>query len=336
VNVIIEIKGREAIPIRALPLLCEWGTLNPERLAGTLGRVTDDERHPLFGKLHGMTAYHVDDGTVHPVEEHHWRDHIYRNLQALSDTIKHTEITHETGHSEWRIKALAMLPKDAFVWKDEYALIYDEAYGVERRMKLSGDAHNAPLPSGRKPPIELNFNPFVGDDMQPLIQAALDAIRRAVYLGSMEQVSLPTVAILPLTSEVLAPAKTPTTQAPLIAATVMEQVSLPTVKILPITSEVLAPAKTPTTQAPLIAVTDTKPWLLIDQRDPKPAQRWYTSARYFARELVNGDSTLLVKKARLANLVSNSLGEARIFKRGGKKPPSAATVLKALANVTLA
>jgi hypothetical protein len=305
------------------------------------------------------------------VEEHHWRDHIYRNLQALSDTIKHTEITHETGHSEWRVKSLAMLPKDAFVWKDEYALIYDKAYGVRRRTGLSGDAHNAPLPSGGKPPIELNFNPLVDDDMQPLIQAALDAIRSATYLGSMEQVSLPTVAmlphtseviapaktptthapliavtdmehvsvptvaILPLTSEVLAPAKTPTTQAPLIAATDMEHVSVPTVAILPLTSEVLAPAKTPTTQAPLIAATDTKPWLLIDQRDPKPAQPWYTPARFFARKLVIGDSTLLLKKALLANQVSKSLAEVRIFKRGGIKPPSAVTVLKALANVNL-
>jgi hypothetical protein len=335
VNVIIKINGREAIPIRALPLLCEWGTMNPQKLAGALGRVTDDERRPLFENLHEMTAYHVEDGTVHPVEEHHWRDHIYRNLQALSDTIKHTEITHETGHSEWRVKSLAMLPKDAFVWKDEYALIYDKAYGVRRRTGLSGDAHNAPLPSGGKPPIELNFNPLVDDDMQPLIQAALDAIRSATYLGSMEQVSLPTVAMLPHTSEVIAPAKTPTTHAPLIAVTDMEHVSVPTVAILPLTSEVLAPAKTPTTQAPLIAATDTKPWLLIDQRDPKPAQPWYTPARFFARKLVIGDSTLLLKKALLANQVSKSLAEVRIFKRGGIKPPSAVTVLKALANVNL-
>jgi hypothetical protein len=38
VNVIIQINGREAIPVRALPLLAGWGTMNPEKIAGALGR----------------------------------------------------------------------------------------------------------------------------------------------------------------------------------------------------------------------------------------------------------------------------------------------------------
>lgn len=43
----------------------------------------------------------------------------------------------------------------------------------------------------------------------------------------------------------------------------------------------------------------TKPWEIPDPRDLKPKQDWYISARYFARQLVEDDSTLLVKRDRL-------------------------------------
>lgn len=189
-RVVIKINGRDAIPVRALPLLAEWRTMYPEKIAGALGRVTDDGRPPLplFGNLHDMNAFYAEDGVIHPMAEHHWRDHIYRNLKALSDTIKHAEITHETGHAEWRVKALGVLPNDAFVWKDEYELIYDLTYRVGSRTKQPGDAHNPPLLSGGKPPVALNFTPPVPDDMQPLLQAALNAIGRAISTGSTTQI----------------------------------------------------------------------------------------------------------------------------------------------------
>lgn len=177
-NVIIQINGREAVPVRALPLLAKWGTMHPQKIAGALGRVTDDDSRPLFDHLYDMNAYYVEAGTVNPVAAHHWRDHIYRKLQALSDTIKHSEITHETGHSEWRVKALGVLPKDAFVWRDEYELIYDRTYGIGSRTRESGDTHTPPVMSKGKPPVELNFNPLVEDELKPLVQAALDAIGR--------------------------------------------------------------------------------------------------------------------------------------------------------------
>ena len=76
-----------------------------------------------------------------------------------------------------------------------------------------------------------------------------------------------------------------------------------------------------------------KPWLQVDPRDPNPKQHWYTPARYFARQHVIADTTLLTKKLTLADKVSSSLAGVGIFKRGGKKPPAPDTVLKAFANV---
>lgn len=78
-----------------------------------------------------------------------------------------------------------------------------------------------------------------------------------------------------------------------------------------------------------------QPWLEPDPRDPKPEQSWYTPARYFARQLVKENSTLLTKKPLLAKKVAQSLSNVGIYKRGGKFPPSYGTILKAFRNVSL-
>jgi hypothetical protein len=80
---------------------------------------------------------------------------------------------------------------------------------------------------------------------------------------------------------------------------------------------------------------DDKPWLIADSNDPDPDYSWYTPARYFARQLVKDDSTLLTKRKLLSTKVAQSLNTAGIKKRGGKQSPSATTILKAFANVTL-
>ena len=80
---------------------------------------------------------------------------------------------------------------------------------------------------------------------------------------------------------------------------------------------------------------DLAPWLIADQRDPIAEQPWYIPARYFARELVKSDSTLLIKRPVLAKQVAHSLGNAGVLKRGGKKPLLDTTILKALANIDL-
>jgi len=81
--------------------------------------------------------------------------------------------------------------------------------------------------------------------------------------------------------------------------------------------------------------SDAKPWLVADPKDPTPAQPWYTPARYFGRQLIKDDPTLLQKSLILADKVSKSLDKVGIHKRGGVKPFAADTILKAFANVKL-
>lgn len=89
----------------------------------------------------------------------------------------------------------------------------------------------------------------------------------------------------------------------------------------------------PTKQHPFNG--DAKPWLVADPKDPSTAQSWYTPARYFARQLIKEDSTLLLKRMRLAEKVSKSLADEGIYKRGGVKPFAADTILKAFINIKL-
>lgn len=93
---------------------------------------------------------------------------------------------------------------------------------------------------------------------------------------------------------------------------------------------VTAPATGTATPAPV----DETPWLVVDPKDPIAKHHWFTPARYFARQLVRSDSTLLNKKLVLADKVSQSLYSVGIYKRGGKKRHAADTVLKAFSNVT--
>lgn len=84
------------------------------------------------------------------------------------------------------------------------------------------------------------------------------------------------------------------------------------------------------TTAKTKAVNDeTKPWLIKELKDPNPIQPWYTPARYFARQLVTDDSTLLTKRSLLAEKTAQSLFSAGIYGRIKNKKLDAGTVLKA-------
>ena len=77
----------------------------------------------------------------------------------------------------------------------------------------------------------------------------------------------------------------------------------------------------------------SKPWLVVDPKDPESKYDWYTPARYFARKLVEEDSLLLTKRDILAVKVVTLLTGAGIKKRGGKKTFDPNTIKKSLSNI---
>lgn len=101
------------------------------------------------------------------------------------------------------------------------------------------------------------------------------------------------------------------------------------IEAAPITQTLHAPIK-----AELINSAEN-PWNIVNPEDPEPLQPWFTPARYFARQLVKDDSTLLIKRELLANKTSQSLFNAGIFGRTKNKALDAGTILKAFNNVSL-
>jgi len=94
----------------------------------------------------------------------------------------------------------------------------------------------------------------------------------------------------------------------------------------------IAEFKTVKTKKPTNADV-SKPWLVVDPKDPESKYYWYTPARYFARKLVEEDSLLLTKRDILAAKVVTLLTEVGIKKRGGKKPFDPNTIKKSLSNI---
>ena len=155
-NVILKIQDREAIPVRAIPLLTNWEVLSPDELADALA---GGEHGYAF---HDIFAYRIEDKEVQPVVQTWWENFPCRALKALSDRIKATEISHETGYQEWRKQSLNELPEGVFVWKDEFESRYLRRYGRDGTtfMTASGNAMSEDEQQRR---VALNFAPFIAE-----------------------------------------------------------------------------------------------------------------------------------------------------------------------------
>lgn len=79
--------------------------------------------------------------------------------------------------------------------------------------------------------------------------------------------------------------------------------------------------------------TVDKPWLIANSSDPVAAYSWYIPARYFARETLKTEPTLLAKKSVLAGRVNVLFKKYEIKKRGGVNNFDDSTIKKAFTNV---
>lgn len=156
-NTIVEISGRKALPVRAIPLLTDWRGLTPDEVAQILAG--DSDYWPSFD---GLSAHRLQpDGSTESIPPRWWASWVVRKLQAISDTIKARQITHETGVQQWRSESLVQLPAGVFVWLDEFQAAHTNEYGPEG-MRARGN------PTGFDPSAHaLNFNPHPDPNVAP-------------------------------------------------------------------------------------------------------------------------------------------------------------------------
>ncbi|WP_156949893.1 hypothetical protein [Simplicispira psychrophila] len=128
-NVVVLIDGREAIPVRAIPLLTNWASMSPDIVARVLAADED-----VFG-FEGLQAYHLEAGLPRQILPVWWKKSCVRELKALSERLESTHAGHETQHAQWRDESLLLLPAGAFVWKDEYTTLHDSNWASRLREK---------------------------------------------------------------------------------------------------------------------------------------------------------------------------------------------------------
>lgn len=159
-KVIISIEGREAIPVRAIPLLTDWNVMWPDAVAKALA---GDES--CFG-FEGLCAYRMEGGEAKPIRATWWQSFAVRDLKALSDKIKSDQVTHESGHQMWRKESLAELPAGVFVWKDEYVPLYQGRFGPDELARSLGRE----ITQSERKARELDFAPFISAEHAALVK----------------------------------------------------------------------------------------------------------------------------------------------------------------------
>jgi hypothetical protein len=154
VNVVVLIDGREAVPVRAIPLLTNWETMSPDIVARALAWDEDSIR------FEGLQAFHYDN-RPRALPATWWENVACRKLRALRDSIKAAELTHETGLQEWRQKSIEVLPAGVFVWRDEFEPMHCRRYGPEGTTLLKNGVQVSGAEHERL--VALDFDPYIQD-----------------------------------------------------------------------------------------------------------------------------------------------------------------------------
>ena len=129
-NVIVWIEGREAIPVRAIPLLTNWESIPPAALAKVLAGNDD-----IFG-FEGLKAYQHEDGVVKAVTAAWWRSFSVKKLKALSERIELTYEHKDIKKNQWQLESMGLLPAGIFVWKNEYTTLHESNWDSRLRESL--------------------------------------------------------------------------------------------------------------------------------------------------------------------------------------------------------
>lgn len=155
-NVLVLIEGREAIPVRAIPLLTNWDVLSPDVVAEVLAGDSD-----FFHVFKGLIAHRVEHGVLKEIRPAFWENYIVPSIAVLSDRIKDKQVTYADGYSQWQSESLKALPAGAFVWRDEFEPRFWAKYGPEGETVLRITADERFEPVTRNEDIEPDFDPFI-------------------------------------------------------------------------------------------------------------------------------------------------------------------------------
>jgi hypothetical protein len=160
---VIQIKGRDAIPVRALPWLADWW-FGAQEVAEALGQ--DRENYPDFLNVR---AYRFSGDTVEAVSGREWRNTVTHSIECVIDK--------NLSHDLWRFEATAALPAGVFVWRDQWEPAYNlSSDGINRAFAIEGDDDCDEDEEDRA----LNFSPIITTDLAQLVTEGMPPIATAM------------------------------------------------------------------------------------------------------------------------------------------------------------
>ena len=167
----LTIEGREAIPVRAIPLVTSWN-LSPDEVATKVADL--DEWGRSFRKIN---AYHSPDSPTKfkPAE---W-DKFVVKLGALSARLKRQEsegMTWVECRVQWLDESIKQLPGGAFVWRDEFEAVYQK--------HIAETLLQEPLQEDKR---ELNLSPYCTDDSFRVVMAGFESYATKLYEKTFDE-----------------------------------------------------------------------------------------------------------------------------------------------------
>lgn len=111
---IVQIEGREAIPVRAIPFITGWG-LSPLDVANHFARIDSAP----FGFFDDVFTYHIQADSPVKMLPKEW-DAVRADLLALEAKTKAKHEDESIGYAAWRKDSVGLLPAAVFVFKDEF------------------------------------------------------------------------------------------------------------------------------------------------------------------------------------------------------------------------
>lgn len=145
---IIEIAGREAILVRALPFISN-GEIPPDLIPKWLANQDTFYRLPL------IQAFHIMDDQPVPIPALYW-ERIINRLDALQIELHATEPEDGANYPAWEVRSTEILPC-VFIWRDDFERAWSAIFGGEPGNPNAILSANPRDDSCRKP----NYYPFI-------------------------------------------------------------------------------------------------------------------------------------------------------------------------------
>ncbi|MEA3274788.1 MAG: hypothetical protein U9Q81_05755 [Pseudomonadota bacterium] len=156
-NVVVSIRNRKAIPVRALPFVTGW-TLSPDVVATELAESTE------LSRLTKLRACHLNEyGDLVEMLPKEW-DRIVADLKALSAKLEASGETGAPRYASWRERSIPCLPAGVFVWRDEFEEAFSRGYS----------RHRWAIPNEREGDRALTFSPLIPDALYEVVMEGLN------------------------------------------------------------------------------------------------------------------------------------------------------------------